>query len=279
MSEHTLHTPIVKRLERSRSEKILAGVCGGLGRYFDIAPAVFRLGFVVLTVLGGAGILVYLAAVLVVPKEGDESSIAEDVLRKRREHPARLVALGLVAVAILSLLARASTWPSAGAAWFLVLAAGLVLLWTSSRRRRIVVALASVLALIAVAATAAVVAAFAWFDVSLGDGVGNHTYAPTTVAALGRGYELGIGKLDLDLTHLPVGRPASVQAHVGIGELRVVVPRDVPVFVAAGVKAGSIDVFGRHDDGRNARLEAGSGSMLTVVANVGAGHIEVVRAR
>jgi phage shock protein PspC (stress-responsive transcriptional regulator)/predicted membrane protein len=270
---------MVKRLERSRSEKILAGVCGGLGRYFDIAPAVFRLGFVVLTVLGGAGILVYLAAVLVVPKEGDESSIAEDVLRKRREHPARLVALGLVAVAILSLLARASTWPSAGAAWFLILVAGLVLLWTSSRRRGIVVAVASVLALIAVAATAAVVAAFAWFDVSLGDGVGNHTYTPATVAAVGRGYELGIGKLDLDLTHLPAGRPASVQAHVGIGELRIVVPRDVPAFVAAGVKAGSIDVFGRHDDGRNARLEAGGGSTLTIVANVGAGHIEVVRAR
>src|SRR5512140_1393347 len=97
MSEHTLHTPIVKRLERSRSEKILAGVCGGLGRYFDIAPAAFRLGFVVLTLLGGAGILVYLAAVLVMPKEGDESSIAEDILKKRREHPMRLVALGLVA--------------------------------------------------------------------------------------------------------------------------------------------------------------------------------------
>src|SRR5690349_5596777 len=111
MSEHTLQTPMVKRLERSRSEKMLAGVCGGLGRYFDIAPAVFRLGFVVLTLLGGAGILVYIAAVLVMPKEGEESSVAEDVLKKRREHPTRLVALGLVAVAILSILANADTWP------------------------------------------------------------------------------------------------------------------------------------------------------------------------
>ena len=278
MSEHTLHTPIVKRLERSRSEKILAGVCGGLGRYFDIAPAVFRLGFVVLTVIGGAGILVYLAAVLVMPKEGDESSIAEDILEKRRDHPVRLVALGLIAVAILSLLARADTWPSAGAAWFLVVVAGLVLLWSSTRRRGLFVALASVLALLAVAAAAAVVAAFAWFDVSLGDGVGDHTYVPTTVAAVDRGYDVGIGRLELDLTQLPSGRPASVQAHVGIGELRIVIPRDVPVFVAAHVKAGSIDALGRHADGRNVRLEAGSGSTLTVVANVGAGHVEVVRA-
>lgn len=279
MSEHTLHTPIVKRLERSRSEKMLAGVCGGLGRYFDIAPAVFRLGFVVLTVLGGAGILVYLAAVLVMPKEGEEASIAEDILRKRRDHPVRLVALGLVAVAILSLLARADTWPSAGAAWFLVLVAGIVLLWSSTRRRGIVVAVTSVLALLAVAAAAAVVAMFAWFDVSLGDGIGRHTYVPTTVASVERGYHLGIGRLDLDLTHLPAGAPASVQAHVGIGDLRIVVPRNEPVFVAAHVKAGSIDSLGRHDDGRNARIETGNGSTLTVIANVGAGHIEVVRAQ
>ena len=278
MSEHTLHTPIVKRLERSRSEKILAGVCGGLGRYFDIAPAVFRLGFVVLTVLGGAGILVYHAAVLVMPKEGDEASIAEEILRKRRDHPVRLVALGLVAVAILSLLARADTWPSAGAAWFLVVVAGLVLLWSSTRRRGLFVALTSVVVLIAVAAAAAVVAAFAWFDVSLGDGVGRHTYTPTSVAAAERGYDLGIGRLDLDLTQLPAGAPASIQAHVGLGELRIVVPRNEDVFVAAHVKAGSIDSLGHHSDGRNARLETGNGSTLTVIANVGAGHVEVVRA-
>jgi phage shock protein PspC (stress-responsive transcriptional regulator) len=278
MSEHTLHTPIVKRLERSRSEKILAGVCGGLGRYFDIAPAVFRLGFVVLTVLGGAGILVYLAAVLVMPKEGEDASIAEDILRKRRDHPARLVALGLVAVAILSLLARADTWPSAGAAWFLVVVAGLVLLWSSTRRRGLLVALASLLALVAVAAAAAVVAAFAWFDVSLGDGVGDHTYAPATAAQVDRSYELGIGRLELDLSRLPTAEPVRVRAHVGIGELRIVVPRDASVAVTSHVKAGRIDALGTHDDGRNARVATGTGDRLTVDAEVGAGHVEVVRA-
>ena len=50
MSEYTTPTPMVKRLERSRSDKMLAGVSGGLGKYFDIAPAVFRLPFVVLTI-------------------------------------------------------------------------------------------------------------------------------------------------------------------------------------------------------------------------------------
>ena len=116
MSEHTLQTPVVKRLERSADHRYLAGVCTGLGRYFDLNPAVFRLGFIVLTILGGAGILVYIAAVLVMPKAGAERSIAEDILANRRNHPVQLIALGLVAVAVLSLLARASTWPTAGAA-------------------------------------------------------------------------------------------------------------------------------------------------------------------
>jgi len=55
MTEHITHTNAVRRLERSSSDKMLTGVCGGLGRYFDLNPTVFRVGFVVLTLLGGAG--------------------------------------------------------------------------------------------------------------------------------------------------------------------------------------------------------------------------------
>ena len=69
MSENITHTPSTKRLERSSSDRVIAGVSGGLGRYFDLNPTFFRLGFVVLTLLGGAGILIYLAAVLVLPDE------------------------------------------------------------------------------------------------------------------------------------------------------------------------------------------------------------------
>jgi phage shock protein PspC (stress-responsive transcriptional regulator) len=276
MSEHTLQTPMVKRLERSRSEKMLAGVCGGLGRYFDIAPAVFRLGFVVLTLLGGAGILVYIAAVLVMPKEGEESSIAEDILKKRREHPARLVALGLVAVAVLSLLARADTWPSAGAAWFLVIVAGLVLLWTSSRRRGFLVALTTFFVLILVAAVAAVSAAFAWFDVSLGDGVGDRTVAPANVQSLQPVYHLGVGNLRLDLSNIDPATPRHVTAKVGIGELRVVVPAGTTV--TAHAKVGAIHAFGQRIAGHDSRYDSEKKGGLVVDATVGAGRIDVVRA-
>ena len=155
MSEHITDTPNVKRLERSSQSKVIAGVCGGLGRYFDINPMVFRLALVVLTVLGGAGILVYIAAVLVMPAEGEDASIAERVLAERRDHPVRLVALGLVAIAVLVLLSDAGTWPSAGAGWVIVLLVGLVVLWASKERRARRIALVALTLLAALVAAAA----------------------------------------------------------------------------------------------------------------------------
>ena len=96
MSEHTVEGPAVKRLERSRSDRMLAGVCGGLARYFEIHPAFYRVGFVVLTLIGGAGILIYLAAALVMPDEGKEDSIAAEALRESRDRPWPLIGLGLL---------------------------------------------------------------------------------------------------------------------------------------------------------------------------------------
>ena len=58
-----------RRLTRSSSDRVLGGVAGGLGRYFDIDPIIFRIGFVVLTIAGGAGLLAYLAAWLLVPDD------------------------------------------------------------------------------------------------------------------------------------------------------------------------------------------------------------------
>lgn len=276
MSEHITHTPTVRRLERSRDGRIVGGVAAGLGRYFDLAPIVFRLGFVVLTILGGAGVLVYIAALLVMPNEGEERSIAEDVLARGRDRPVRLVAFGLLAVAILSLLARADTWPSVGAAWFLVVVAGLFLLWTGLRGRRsgLAIALLTILGVIATAAVAAVIAAFSVFGVSFGDGVGNHSATPTTLA---KPYKLGLGRLRVDLTQ--VAKPGTLHARVAIGALDVVVPRGRKVLVQAHVKAGSIDAFGHHEEGTGTRLVAGSAGGIVVDANVGAGQIQVTRAR
>jgi phage shock protein PspC (stress-responsive transcriptional regulator)/predicted membrane protein len=279
MSEHALSQPFVKRLERSSTDRTVAGVCGGLGRYFDMTPAVFRLGFVVLTLLGGAGVLVYIAAVLIMPAEGRTSSLAEDVIAQRRDHPARLVALGLVAVALLAILSRASTWPLAGAGWIFLLVVGLMILWATRERRahRIVVALVSLLTVGLVASIVALSVAFGWFNVSLSDGVGKQSYAPTTVQEARGTYHLGIGDLRVDLSQLPATASLHVKAHVGIGKLRVIVPRNANVVVDAKAKAGDVHAFDRHANGHDATIHAGTNGTLYVDAEVGAGRVDVVR--
>ena len=58
-----------RRLTRSRNDRVIGGVCGGLGRYFNVDPILFRIGAVALAFVGGAGVLLYLAALLLVPNE------------------------------------------------------------------------------------------------------------------------------------------------------------------------------------------------------------------
>jgi phage shock protein PspC (stress-responsive transcriptional regulator) len=55
------------RLRLSGTDRKIAGVCGGLGEYFELDPVLFRAAFVVLAFAGGLGILLYLALWLVVP--------------------------------------------------------------------------------------------------------------------------------------------------------------------------------------------------------------------
>jgi phage shock protein C len=58
-----------KRLYRSRKERMIAGVCGGLGEYFGIDPTLVRILFVVGMLMGGPGLLAYLILLIVVPEE------------------------------------------------------------------------------------------------------------------------------------------------------------------------------------------------------------------
>jgi phage shock protein PspC (stress-responsive transcriptional regulator) len=62
-----------RRLLRSRENRVIGGVCGGLGRYFDVDPIFFRIGAIALALAGGAGIVLYLAAILLVPSDGSEA--------------------------------------------------------------------------------------------------------------------------------------------------------------------------------------------------------------
>jgi phage shock protein C len=59
----------IKRLYRSKTDKVFAGICGGIGNYLGVDPVIIRLIWVLLTLCAGAGILVYLLAWLIVPQE------------------------------------------------------------------------------------------------------------------------------------------------------------------------------------------------------------------
>jgi phage shock protein C len=56
-------------LYRSRTNRQLAGVCGGLAQYFNIDATLIRVLFVVLAVLGGSGLVIYLVLWIIVPRE------------------------------------------------------------------------------------------------------------------------------------------------------------------------------------------------------------------
>jgi phage shock protein PspC (stress-responsive transcriptional regulator) len=84
-----------KRLYRSRTDRVLGGVCGGLGRYFGIDPVIIRLLAIVLTLAGGAGVVAYLVALLLVP-QGEGEAAAGDTPPRRG--PGTLVAAILLLI-------------------------------------------------------------------------------------------------------------------------------------------------------------------------------------
>ncbi|MDR2407436.1 MAG: PspC domain-containing protein [Bacteroidales bacterium] len=58
-----------KKLTRSKINRKIAGVCGGLGDYLNIDPTVIRVFFILLILFAGSGLLLYLVLILIVPEE------------------------------------------------------------------------------------------------------------------------------------------------------------------------------------------------------------------
>jgi phage shock protein PspC (stress-responsive transcriptional regulator) len=287
MTEHATHTP--KTLRRSRTDRMIAGVCGGLGRYFDLNPAFFRVGFVVLTLLGGSGLLVYGAALLVIPGEDEEDSIAARVLKDYRNKPWAAIGLGLVVVAGVLLLQNARFHPAGNGILIVLLAVGALVLWAQHRDARAgggraLRIVGAALVLLFVAALAFIGIALATLDVHLSKGIGNRTYHVTSASELDRKYELGVGELDLDLRNVELPRGETpVDVRVGVGQIRITVPPDLKVRYDADAKWGQVNVFDQDVGGHHARTTGTSPTgtesrVLVVHARVGAGQVDLERA-
>ena len=73
-----------KKLYKSNKNKMLDGVCGGIAEYFNIDPTLVRLGWVVFCALGGSGVLAYIVAALIIPR--DPECCSEIKPKKGRAH-------------------------------------------------------------------------------------------------------------------------------------------------------------------------------------------------
>ena len=290
MTETTSHSaPQARRLERSRTDRKVAGVAGGLAQYFDLDPIIFRIGFIILTVLGGSGLLVYVAGWLILPEEGKDESIAAEVLRTRRERPWAVIGLGLLALAGLILVGNKDLWPSGDGVWVVLAVVGAIILWRQRRaergRRRTLRVFLGVLAALIVAAVASAAVAVAAIG-NLGDGVGDRTYRISSPAELNQAYKLGIGTLELDMSHaaLPAGR-TPLRLRVGLGRVHLVVPSNAVVAYHVKGHVGDLKILGQEqsgwkvvESGRKAPSTPAGRPVLVVDANVGVGEIDIDRA-
>jgi phage shock protein PspC (stress-responsive transcriptional regulator) len=87
MSEYSGHnfSGQSKRLQRTHNGRIIAGVCSGVGEYTGIDPNILRVGLAIACFFGGLGFGIYAVAWLLVPEEGRETSIVQDIIAKKRE--------------------------------------------------------------------------------------------------------------------------------------------------------------------------------------------------
>ncbi|HWW54130.1 MAG TPA: PspC domain-containing protein, partial [Acidimicrobiales bacterium] len=116
-------------LSRSRTDRVIAGVAGGIGARIGIDPLLIRLAFVVFTFAGGSGLVVYVACWLFLPREGDRHSIAQTAFRDRR-HLSQALAVGSIVLGLLFLLRLLGLWFNDALVWPVAIASGgMVLVW------------------------------------------------------------------------------------------------------------------------------------------------------
>jgi len=283
--------------------KILGGVASGLAEYLDIDVLIVRIAFVVLTVLAGSGVLIYLAAWVLIPAVDNDRAIVQEYLqaRPRRRSVAALVIGVVIAVVAASNLFSSGPWwhhwdGGLGGFGFyfgffaLILAA--VLLASSGRRDGsplrwlAVTSLVTVLAIIAVV-VATIFSVEAMSGVSLQGGIGDSQWQPTTPAQVAKQYHLAIGNMRVNLSSVDFGPGTThVTATVGIGHLVVELPPGPAVSVTAHSGLGDVQMFGQNDGGFATRhtvqvpgTAGGPGRAARIVldAETGVGQVQIIR--
>jgi phage shock protein C len=120
-------------VRRSRSERVIAGVCGGVGRYLGVDPVLLRIAFIILALANGLGVIAYVVCWVAIPEErGDEPSVPAP--QGRRETGRLVLGGSLVVLGLVLLLDRLAPdldelfWPVA------VVAVGVAVMLVGLRR-------------------------------------------------------------------------------------------------------------------------------------------------
>lgn len=121
-------SPARGRLTRSRHNRVIFGVCGGLGEYFGVDPVIFRVGVIVLTLAGGSGVLLYVIGWLAIPEHDGGPPVGARLLHTRS-------LWGWAAIGLLVLIALASIDDHNGGIWLLAGVGVAIWLFGSEPRR------------------------------------------------------------------------------------------------------------------------------------------------
>ena len=119
-------------LRRSRTDRVIAGVCGGLGRYLGIDPVMLRIAFVLLVVSGGFGLLLYLIGWIAIPEQAEGEDLGP--APEPRGDLWWFVGVGLIALGGVLLVDRLVPWFDEVIAPLVLVAVGVAVLYRGTRR-------------------------------------------------------------------------------------------------------------------------------------------------
>jgi phage shock protein C len=122
-----------KRIYRSRTNSMIAGICGGLGEYLGVDPTIIRVVAVLLIFAKGIGLLAYLVGWVIIPWRPETE--AEVVTPQRSERSQLLPGLALIVVGLIFLLSNLIPWFDLSYLWPVILIVlGVALLLKAQRR-------------------------------------------------------------------------------------------------------------------------------------------------
>jgi phage shock protein PspC (stress-responsive transcriptional regulator) len=251
------------RLLRSRDNRVLWGVAGGIAEHIGVSSLLVRVAFVVISLFGGAGVLAYLVLAVALPEDdGTGRPVPESVWARLGKVfvVCILVALGLGVAAFLAFVSAWTTATGHGtivAAVVIALGVGLAAAAFAPDVRRRVTPWLLTTALVLGIPAGAIAAA----DIDIDGSIGQRTYTPTVPADIpADGYKLGTGQLIVDLRNLPWkrGQTVNASAHLGIGQMIVSAPPNVCVLGHATGKAGELVVAGQLSHGIDPDVSLGS---------------------